>query len=176
MYDVQVDTGAYDDICLVHVIGEADLATVPGFDEAMTEALSARCGAVLVDLSAATFIDSSMIAALIRWSREASLSEREALAIATGAADAAATRTLALVDVLERLPCFATVDAARDALREGAKPRPERALDKMTDPELAQAHAEAVNAASHADTALLREAARVRLGEIIREQQQRDPA
>jgi hypothetical protein len=102
--------------------------------------------------------------------------EREALAIATGAADAAATRTLALVDVLERLPCFATVDAARDALREGAKPRPERALDKMTDPELAQAHAEAVNAASHADTALLREAARVRLGEIIREQQRRDPA
>jgi len=117
-----------------------------------------------------------MIAALIRWSREASLSEREALAIATGAADAAATRTLALVDVLERLPCFATVDAARDALREGAKPRPKRALDKMTDPELAQAHAEAVNAASHADTALLREAARVRLGDIIREQQRRDPA
>jgi anti-sigma B factor antagonist len=160
-------------VCRVRLEGEHDMATVEQFERAVGECFSAGATMALIDLTATTFIDSTIIGSLIRWSREAQLSEREALAIALGDPAGVVVRTLLVVDVLDRLPFFSSVEAACQALLEGSKPRPQRRVELMSEPELERARKDAVFDATVGRTEILREAARIRLGQIVREQQHR---
>jgi anti-anti-sigma factor len=73
--------GAID---IVSLAGEYDLSNVGDLDDALQEVLSDETASCLLDLSGVTFMDSTVVHALIRWSKEAQVSEREALAIMVG--------------------------------------------------------------------------------------------
>jgi anti-sigma B factor antagonist len=124
-------------IVIVSLAGEYDLANVDALDKALEKVLSDETASCLLDLSEVTFMDSTVVQALLRWSKEAQVSEREALAIVVGRVDTPAARVLGLVGLLKQLPVFATRDAAKAALEEGRRPRPERPLRWLTDLELA---------------------------------------
>jgi anti-anti-sigma factor len=154
--EVRVNRGDAFDV--ITVVGEFDLSNVNQLEEALADVLSedptASC---LLDLSAVTFMDSSVVGALVRWSKEAQVSEREALAIMVGARDTPAARVLSLIGVMDRLAVFDSAAAASDALRVGKKPRAERPLEWLTDLELA-AEREQAQAGSDAATRRLDEA------------------
>jgi anti-anti-sigma factor len=169
-----VETEQAGGIDMVRLVGEHDLATVREVDRVVQRALSDRSSAMcLIDLSATDFIDSSIIAALIRWSNEAQVSEREALAIVVGSVTSMVARTLALVRVVDRLPVFETVEAAREALLEGKRPRADRAFGWLSDRQLEAQREESLGAARDAPTADARDDASVRLGRTVNEQQAR---
>jgi anti-anti-sigma regulatory factor len=102
--------------------------TLNGLNAALSDALSDETRSCILDLSAVEFIVSSMVHALIRWSKEAQLSEREAFAIRIAGPEILVARTLAVSGVLKRLPLFESLDAAKTARLEGRKPRPQRKL------------------------------------------------
>ena len=55
---------------LISLIGEIDLWRLPELQEALEDAISARCRKVIVDLKAAEFVDSSVLGALsLAWKR-----------------------------------------------------------------------------------------------------------
>jgi anti-anti-sigma factor len=116
--------------------GEFDLADVERLNKELPTAFSEDTNSCLLDLSPATFIDSSIINAMVVWSREAQLSEREALAILV-AAESQPAEVIDLVGLRNHLPIFATEKAAMLALREGQRRRTERSLGWLTDAELA---------------------------------------
>jgi anti-anti-sigma factor len=140
--------GAVDTVV---VTGERDMSNVEALDEAVRSVLSDESTSCLLDLSGVTFMDSTVVHALVRWSKEAQVSEREALAIVVGSPDTPAARVLEVVGLLKRLPVFATRQAAKLALEHGRQPRTTRPLGWLTDLELlteredAQAHADAAN-------------------------------
>ena len=101
-----------------------------------------------------TFMDSSVVHSVVRWSKEAQVSEREALAIVVGGADTPAARLLGLVGLLKWLPVFATRGAAKAALDHGRRPRPERPLTWLTDLALATERDDAQIGADAADQRL----------------------
>jgi hypothetical protein len=107
------------------------------------------------------------VIALVHWSKEAQVSEREALAIVVGGSDTPAAQVLALVGLLKRLPAFATRDAAKLALDHGRQSRPERPLRWLTDRELA---------AERDDAQITADAANRRLDDAETEQQSRRDA
>ena len=153
---------------VVEVLGEIDVSNVAALDEALRAALSDETTSCLLDLSQLEFLDSSVVNALIRWSNDAQLSEREALAIVVGE-DTPAERLFDLIGLKTRLPIFQHHDAAHTALLEGQRARAERTLEWLSDAELATARSDA-QAASDAATR--------RLGDITDEEQRRgqDPS
>jgi anti-sigma B factor antagonist len=130
-------------IAIVGVTGERDLSNVDALNDALKAVLSDQTTSCLLDLSGLTFMDSTVIHALVRWSKEAQVSEREALAIMVGGPDTPAARVLGLVGMLKRLPVFGTREAAMLALERGRRPRPERPLRWLSDLELASERDEA---------------------------------
>ena len=54
----------------VQLVGEHDVATAQEFTTALEEAAKLSAGSLAVDLSRATFVDSSIVAALVRCARE----------------------------------------------------------------------------------------------------------
>jgi len=54
----------------VELVGEHDVASAPEFEAALKEAATMTAGSVHVDLRGATFIDSSIVAVLVRGARE----------------------------------------------------------------------------------------------------------
>jgi anti-anti-sigma factor len=153
--------GAID---ILAVAGEYDMSNVDTLNDALQKVLSDETTGCLLDLSEVTFMDSSVIHTLVRWSKEAQVSEREALAIMVGGADTPAARLLGLVDLLKRLPVFATRAAAKAALDLGRRPRLARPLTWLTDLELAT---ERDDAQTDAD------AANQRLDDAMAEQESR---
>ncbi len=125
-------------IDLIEVSGEIDLSNVADLDEALTQAFSRDTPCCLLDLSAVSFLDSTVVHLLIRWQADAQLSAREALAVATGK-DTPTVRILTLSGVLRHLPLFTTQQAARTALQEGQRARSQRRLRWLTDADLATA-------------------------------------
>jgi anti-anti-sigma factor len=62
-----VSTERHGELLIVTVSGDVDLAIAPALESALVEAATDEpAGAVQVDLSAVTFLDSSGIAALVR--------------------------------------------------------------------------------------------------------------
>jgi anti-sigma B factor antagonist len=120
---------------VVTVTGEIDLSNVADLDDALQNALSGASTSCLLDLSEVTFMDSSVVHALIRWSKEAQVSARDGLAIMVGR-DTEPTRVLSLAGMMKRLPVFDSRDAAMTALELGQRPRSERPLRWLTDLEL----------------------------------------
>jgi anti-anti-sigma factor len=140
------------------------MSNVEALDDAVRSVLSDESSSCLLDLSGLTFMDSTVVHALVRWSKEAQVSEREALAIVVGGPDTPAARVLEMVGLLNRLPVFATQQAAMLALEQGREPRTTRPLGWLTDLELAS---ERENAQTRAD------AANDRLRGAIKEQDSR---
>ena len=150
---------------VVEVLGELDLSNIHVLDEALKAALSDQTTSCLVDLSQLSFLDSSVVKAMVRWSNDAQLSEREALAIVVGK-DTPAERVFELVGLTTRLPIFRLRDAAHTALVEGQRARTQRTLKWLTDAELITARSDA-QAAS--------DAAARRLDDIAEEEHRRTP-
>ena len=127
---------------VVGVTGELDMSNVERLDDALRNALSSETASCLLDLSEVAFLDSSVLRLLIRWSNDAQLSEREALAIQIGQ-DTPARRLFELAGLLGRLPLFASREAAMRALLEGQRARAHRSLKWLTDAELETARTDA---------------------------------
>jgi anti-sigma B factor antagonist len=62
---------SHGDVLVVAVRGEHDIYTAPTLRDRMEEALGASPTGVIVDLSAATFLDSSILGALLEARRQA---------------------------------------------------------------------------------------------------------
>lgn len=151
--------GAID---IVALTGERDMSNVGALNDAVNTVLSDDSTSCLLDLSGLTFMDSSVVRSLVHWSKEAQVSEREALAIMVGGVDTPAAKVLDLVGLLERLPVFATREAAKQALEQGRRPRAARPLEWLTDLELA---------AERADAQVGADAANRRLDDAVTEQE-----
>jgi anti-anti-sigma factor len=127
---------------VVEALGEVDMSNVEMLNGALKIALSDETTSCLLDLSGLDFLDSTVIKALVRWSNDAQLSDREALAIVVGE-ETPAARLVALLGLTGRLPLFRTRDAARTALLEGQRARAQRNLEWLTDAELSEARSDA---------------------------------
>jgi anti-sigma B factor antagonist len=62
---------SHGDVVVVHVRGEHDIYTAPTLRDRLEEALGAGAVGVVVDLSGATFLDSSILGALLEARRQA---------------------------------------------------------------------------------------------------------
>jgi anti-anti-sigma factor len=151
-------------IVVVEASGELDMSNVDDLNEALRAALLDETASCLLDTSGVEFADSSVVHALIRWSNDAQLSSREALAIVVSR-DAPVARLLELVGLTTKLPIFASREAATTALLEGQRARDQRQLEWLTDAELHTARTDA-QAAS--------DAAERRLDAITAEEHRRD--
>ena len=99
---------------VVVLIGEHDLGTVPRVKEALASA-AADGKAVLVDLSSATFVDSSILGALLEARRSATDSDRGFAVACSGEAEPV-RRVLEVTGLADELPVHATREAALAAL------------------------------------------------------------
>jgi anti-sigma B factor antagonist len=59
------DVAADDDTTVVNVAGEIDMDTGPAFQDGLLRAIGAGRGGLIVDLSQATFLDSSALTSLV---------------------------------------------------------------------------------------------------------------
>jgi anti-anti-sigma factor len=59
------DIAADDDTTVVNVAGEIDMDTGPKFQQGLLQAIGAGRGGLIVDLSQATFLDSSALTSLV---------------------------------------------------------------------------------------------------------------
>ena len=62
---IAVDTRQDDDVVVIAVAGEVDIATVPKLQQAISEVLAAPPARVEVDLAGVSFLDSTGIGALV---------------------------------------------------------------------------------------------------------------
>jgi anti-anti-sigma factor len=140
----EIRVSRQDGIDVLTVVGEFDLSNVDRLDEALSNVFSENAAAsCLLDLSEVTFMDSSVVRALVRWSKEVQVSDREALAIMVGGRDTPAAKILTLIGLIDRLPVFDQLGTAALALEAGQKPRSDRPLRWLTDLELAAERDEA---------------------------------
>lgn len=102
---------------VVEAVGELDMSNVALLDDALKAALSNDSSCCLLDLSGLAFLDSSVINALVRWSRDVQADHRGALAVCVGRHTPAA-RLVELVGLDDRLPIFTSRDGAKTALVE----------------------------------------------------------
>jgi anti-anti-sigma factor len=149
---------------VIRATGEYDLSNVERLNEVLRDSLSDETTSCLLDISGVAFMDSSVIHALVRWSNDVQLSEREALAIVSGDDRTAASRVLDAVGIRARLPIFVSAEGAMTALIEGQRSREQRSLQWLTEAELESAREQAQRAS---------DAAGRRLDDISREEQRR---
>lgn len=159
-------TTSENNLSLVRVVGEVDLSNSDQLSQAIADVLGGDGqSSCLLDLSETTFIDSTVLRVLIKWSTDVQLSEREALAIVVPDGNSAVYRLFELVGVTSVLHLFPSVATATAALREGQRARGERHLGWLTDAELVAERDDAEAASDAADQ---------RLTEIDDEQRRRD--
>lgn len=127
---------------VLEAFGEFDMSNVDVLNEALRAALSDGTTSCVLDVSGVEFLDSTVIHALVRWSNDVQLSEREALAFVVADGSHAA-RVFDLVGLTGRLPIFASRDTAAMALLEGQRARDQRRLEWLTDAELGSARTDA---------------------------------
>jgi anti-sigma B factor antagonist len=111
---VRVET-AGNGTSVVSLAGELDLSTIPRMELPLLGEVSHR--AVIVDLSALSFIDSLGIAVLIKAFRAAEGDRRMHTVIAPGSQ---VERVLRIAGIHRALPLFPDRDAAFEALPNGA--------------------------------------------------------
>jgi anti-anti-sigma factor len=93
-----------DEVWVLTLTGEHDVATAPELEHEM-EQIEASGTSVVIDLTEASFIDSQVIAWLLRWSKRAASSTHLRLAVATGGDGSIAKRLIDLVGIADHLPC-----------------------------------------------------------------------
>lgn len=103
-----------DDIEIVVLEGEHDLGTLPLVREAI-EATADEEKALIIDLSSATFVDSSILGAVLDARRESGEADR-GFAVACEDAAEPVRRVLEVTGLLEELPVHPNREAALEAL------------------------------------------------------------
>ena len=105
-----------DGYALLAVQGEIDIATSPRLIAALNDAVTDTTGAVLVDLSAVEFMDSTGLALLIRAQRRMS---RRGRGFAVVCPDGPVRRIFELTDMVEALRVRPSREAAVSAAGDG---------------------------------------------------------
>jgi anti-sigma B factor antagonist len=111
--EVRRETGG-DGIQIVVLQGEHDLGTLPQVKEALDSA-SGDGQAVIIDLSPATFVDSSILGAMLEARRLAG-EAGHGFAVASDGASEPVRRVLEVTGLAEELPVYPTREAALEAL------------------------------------------------------------
>ena len=111
---------AGDGLEVVVLTGEHDLGTVPRVREALVSA-AADGKSVIVDLSSATFVDSSILGALLEARRAAHDSDRGFAVACSGEAEPV-RRVLEVTGLAEELPVHPNREAAVTALDDQESP------------------------------------------------------
>lgn len=111
---------------VIALTGEHDAATTP-FLSRRTYNVWRRCDLVIVDLSAATFVDSSVVDWLLRTRQALRTTGHHGLRVVTGSPRTVASRLLGLLspELRELLCCHATIEAAAGE-RQAAEVAPRR--------------------------------------------------
>jgi len=110
---------AADDVLAVVVEGEHDIYTAPALRERLDEALAREGGGVVVDLTAATFVDSSILGALLDARRRAQ-ERSQGFVVQVGAgAEPGVQRILDITGLIPVLPVVGDREAAIAAARGG---------------------------------------------------------
>jgi anti-sigma B factor antagonist len=107
---------AAEDVVVVVVEGEHDIYTAPTLRERLDEAL-ARRGGVVIDLTAATFVDSSVLGALLEARRRALEAEQGFVVCVGDAVEPGVQRILDVTGLVPVLPVVKGREAAIDAVR-----------------------------------------------------------
>ena len=105
-----------DDVIVVVVEGEHDIYTAPTLRERLDEALERR-GGVVVDLTAATFVDSSVLGALEDARRRAIESGQGFVVCVGETVEPGVQRILDITGLVPVLPVMNARDAAVEAAR-----------------------------------------------------------
>ena len=103
---------AHEDAVFVRVTGEHDISTAPGLRECLEEAL-ARHRALIVDLSKATFMDSSILGALLEARRQAH-EQGTGFVVCLGIDPQAGVRRI--LEITGLVPVFPVVETQEEAL------------------------------------------------------------
>jgi anti-anti-sigma factor len=104
-----------DGAAIIVLRGEHDLATVPLVEDVLARARSA--GPVVVDLTDAAFIDSSIISVLVRYSRPADSGHAWSQLAVVVPPEGVVRRILLLVSIDQVVPTFSCVSHATAAMR-----------------------------------------------------------
>jgi anti-sigma B factor antagonist len=104
------DSGAGADTTVVSVSGEIDMDTGPSFQRGLLRAIGAGRGGLVIDLSQASFMDSSALTSLVNAFDQL---RRDGTNLAIVAGDA---RVRAIFDVARLARDFQIFDTRRDAL------------------------------------------------------------
>jgi anti-sigma B factor antagonist len=116
------DLAAEGDATVVNVTGEIDMDTGPAFQRGLLHAIGAGRSGLIVDLSQATFMDSSALTSLVN--AFDNLRERGGGRLAIVATDA---RMRALFDVARLERDFTIYETRADAVAAAAAPTPDPA-------------------------------------------------
>ncbi len=120
----------HDEVCVFQLEGEIDLHYAPPLRALFEAKAKARCRALVVDLSDVSFIDSTGIAVLIEYLRDASDFDGQFCV----AAPSEHVRTVFdIVQLGKALPIFDNVDEAVGAVRSGYLARPAEPLFHRTE-------------------------------------------
>jgi anti-sigma B factor antagonist len=111
----------HGDLRIVVVTGDLDLRTAPGFYATAATALGSRSPALVADLTACTFLDSTGISRLLRLAEAAR--EVDATFAVVLRPESQPGRVLKLTRCLERFAWFSSIEAAEADLSR----RPRRA-------------------------------------------------
>ena len=98
---------------VISAAGDVDLTNAGPLRDALLSAFNAGATAVVVDLTAATFLDSAGVAALVRASRRA---RTDGADLRVAAAESAVLRVLDLVGLDQLVPVYPSVEAALASL------------------------------------------------------------
>jgi anti-sigma B factor antagonist len=122
MTEAQIERKRMDDgVGLVIVQGEHDLYTAPDLQRHLVEEL-AHSGIVVVDLTATSFVDSSIIGVLLE-TRQTASRDLKGFAVCLGdEADPSVQRIFEITGLTETLPVAGDREAARTAASAGRTP------------------------------------------------------
>jgi anti-sigma B factor antagonist len=104
------------DVVVVVVEGEHDIYTAPTLRERLNEAI-ARGGGIVVDLSGATFVDSSVLGALLDVRRRAIEAGQGFVVCVGGSIEPGVQRILDITGLVPVLPVITGREAAIEAAR-----------------------------------------------------------
>jgi anti-sigma B factor antagonist len=111
---------SHGDVLVVAVRGEHDIYTAPTLRDRMEEALGASPTGVIVDLSAATFLDSSILGALLEARRQA-LERSIGYVVSLGESPEPGVQRI--LEITGLVPVFPVVKSREEAL-EAARSAP----------------------------------------------------
>jgi len=115
----------HDHACVFHLEGEIDLHYAPALRALFEAKAKARCRALLADLSAVTFIDSTGISVLLEYLRDATEFDGQ---FCIAAPTAHVRMVFEIVQLEKALPIFDSVSEAVAAMRTGSVPWPVQPL------------------------------------------------